>query len=134
MANKDFYDRIADALEIISGDDSHVDDIDKNMDYYKRIAEALENIAESGGGSSSASNSPLLVTMSLNENQEQIGDKTFKEVKDAFISGRPVFLLIDNSSTYEMITGYNSTNRLVGTSSMHYYTADSDNDYLKPRN
>lgn len=51
MANKDYFDRIADALQIISGDDSHIDDIDKNMDYYKRIAQALENIAESDGGS-----------------------------------------------------------------------------------
>ena len=68
MANKDFYDRIADALEIISGDNSHIDDENKNMDYYKRIAEALENIAENDGGSSSTSNTPLLVTMSLNEN------------------------------------------------------------------
>lgn len=61
MANKDFYDRIADALEIISGDSSHVDDIDKNMDYYSRIADALENIAENGGGGGGSSGGVMIV-------------------------------------------------------------------------
>ena len=43
----DYYDRIADSLEIISGDDSHINEKSKTMDYYDRIADALENIANS---------------------------------------------------------------------------------------
>lgn len=45
----DYYDRMADALERISGDDSHVNDEYKGMDYYDRMADALETIAEEGG-------------------------------------------------------------------------------------
>ena len=45
MNNKnqiDHYDRIADALEIISGDSSHINDKKTpTMDYYNRIADAL---------------------------------------------------------------------------------------------
>ena len=41
----DYYDRMADALEIISGDSSHIDEESKTMDYYDRMADALENIA-----------------------------------------------------------------------------------------
>lgn len=48
----DYYDRIADALETISGDVSHVDDVSPTMDYYDRIADALEVIAQNGIGSS----------------------------------------------------------------------------------
>lgn len=51
MNNKkpiDYYDRIADALQIISGDDSHTSDESPTMDYYDRIANALEEIASDG--------------------------------------------------------------------------------------
>lgn len=89
MANKDFYDRIADALEVISGDDSHVDDVDKNMDYYKRIAEALENIAESGGGGSGggSSGSEILVVKAISSQDGSTTtlDKTWQQIHDASI-------------------------------------------------
>ena len=51
MATKkvDYYDRMADALEIISGDSSHIDEESKTMDYYDRMADALETIATQGG-------------------------------------------------------------------------------------
>ena len=51
MATKkiDYYDRMADALEIISGDSSHIDEESKTMDYYDRMADALEIIATQGG-------------------------------------------------------------------------------------
>ena len=65
MANKDFYDRIADALQIISGDSSHIDDVDKNMDYYQRIAEALQIIALTGGHRGV---SPEAVEQAINNN------------------------------------------------------------------
>ena len=80
MANKDYFDRIADALQRISGDDSHVDDVDKNMDYYKRIAEALENIAESGGSGGGGSGAgPLIVYDDGNGTL----DRTWQEIHDA---------------------------------------------------
>ena len=83
MADKDYFDRIADALEIIAGDDSHVDEVDKNMDYYKRIAAALEVIAENGGsseGGSSSGQGPMIVSMNP---QTMTLDKTWQEIKDA---------------------------------------------------
>lgn len=93
MANKDFYDRIADALEIISGDSSHVDDIDKNMDYYSRIADALENIAENGGGGGGSSGGVMIVQMEDdNSSSNTVLKKTFQEIQDAFLSGYSIIL------------------------------------------
>ena len=38
----DYYDKIADAVEILSGDSSHINDKKTSTtDYYKRIADAL---------------------------------------------------------------------------------------------
>ena len=93
MANKDFYDRIADALEIISGDSSHVDDIDKNMDYYSRIADALENIAENGGGGGGSSGGVMIVQMEESNSSSIVTLKnTFKEIQDAYLSGYSIIL------------------------------------------
>lgn len=41
----DYYDRMSDALEKITGDSSHVDDQSPTMDYYDRMADALEEIS-----------------------------------------------------------------------------------------
>lgn len=83
MANKDYFDRIADALQIISGDDSHVDDIDKNMDYYKRIAQALENIAQSGSGGGGSGGNILVCSYRNDEEGGYYLTKTWQEIHDA---------------------------------------------------
>lgn len=41
----DYYDRMSDALERITGDSSHVNDQSPTMDYYDRMADALEEIS-----------------------------------------------------------------------------------------
>ena len=105
MANKDYFDRIADALEIIAGDDSHIDDIDKNMDYYKRIAEALENIAESGGSGDGGSGGgdTMVIYISYDEDGDSYSaDKQFDEIYEAIQNGQfVVAIYLDNSQDPE---------------------------------
>lgn len=100
MANKDFYDRIADALEIISEDSSHIDDVDKNMDYYKRIAEALESIAEGAGGGGSGGG--LVVHMVVEPGTATL-DKTWAEIKTVVENGGCVYLADDDN--FGVLTG-----------------------------
>ena len=106
MADKDYFDRIADALQIISGDDSHVDDVNKNMDYYKRIAEALQNIA-----TSSSKTGPLIVHADISG----MLDKTWAEMRNAYFAvivfdnGLHVYVdypaeYVESSNSCEVIT------------------------------
>lgn len=129
MANKDFYDRIADALEVIAGDDSHVDDIDKNMDYYKRIAEALQDIAENGGsgsGSGSGSGGVLIVSAPLASASGIVGlDHTWQEIYDAYTSGISVVgRAYINETEYIMRSLYNIGRMTINTQLMYFVTFD----------
>ena len=68
----DYYDRMADALEIISGDSSHIDDVDPNMDYYVRMANALDIIAQNG--ISSIRVQEHIVVSNTQPTNQQVGD------------------------------------------------------------
>ena len=102
MADKDYFDRIADALEIISGDDSHVDDVDKNMDYYKRIAEALENIAsnkEEGSGSGFSIGVLIVEAEEDTSTSTTVLKKTGQEIWDAYVAGYSILIRYNYSYT-----------------------------------
>ena len=82
----DYYDRIADALETIAGDDSHVDDESPTMDYYDRIADALEEIAENppSGGGGGGNVGIFTVTFTGNNETGYSCDKTLEEIIAAY--------------------------------------------------
>lgn len=131
MANKDYFDRIADALEIISGDDSHINDIDKNMDYYKRIAQALENIAENGSSSGGGSGGGVMIAHgSVDESAGTVTlDKTWQEIADAvlcFIIGGDVETMLSVDFITEI--GRDGGRYSIGTTQYTFY-AESPNDY-----
>ena len=100
MANKDYFDRIADALEIISGDDSHIDEVDKNMDYYKRIAEALENISKNN-----SNNNGNCFVISFDHYDESTGKIYYSATPNQIINNlqtKKIVMLLDDSNQSEI--------------------------------
>lgn len=96
----DYYDRIADALETIAGDDSHVDDESPTMDYYDRIADALEEIAEnppSGGGGGGGNVGIFTVTFTGDNETGYSCNKTLEEITAAYQNNivKGIYLLGD---------------------------------------
>lgn len=132
MANKDYYDRIADALEILAGDDSHINDIDENMDYYDRIANALETLAN-------GENNPGFAGFGLvcQLNQHGITNKTAGEIIDAFSNGQMVvatyeedeesFVHILYKASYSQGDGYSFV--FYNDSDPLIFTAETEDDY-----
>ena len=120
MDNKnqiDYYDKIADALEIISGDNSHINEVDKNMDYYKRIADALENISKNPSPSSSKSNDLTIVNFNVTSDYDDSTDtntffieasKTPQEVYNDY-SNKPIIGLLNYENTTCIMNFYNDT-------------------------
>ena len=107
----DYYDRIADALQTISGDTSHVNDVSPTMDYYDRIADALEAIAQNGVGSS---NQAGVVYATISAEPTDIDnvytyhcDKTLAQLLAAINDGS--FVIAKHGDVYSPLFGYNST-------------------------
>lgn len=78
----DYYDRIADALEIISGNDSHINDESPIMDYYDRIADALESIAEDGIADGSITEDKFSDTLKLKTIKDYVTPEMYGAVGD----------------------------------------------------
>ena len=107
----DYYDRIADALETISGDTSHVDDVSPTMDYYDRIADALEVIAQNGIGSSKQAGIVYATITAEPTEVENVYtyhcDKTLAQLLAAINAGS--FVIARHGDVYSPLFGYSST-------------------------
>lgn len=106
----DYYDRIADALETISGDASHVDDVSPIMDYYDRIADALEVIAQNGIGSSKQAGIVYATITAEPTEVENVYiyhcDKTLAQLLAAINAGS--FIIARHGDVYSSLSGYNN--------------------------
>ena len=107
----DYYDKIADALEAISGDSSHKNDVSPNMDYYERIANALEVIVQNGIGSS---NQAGIVYASITAAPTEVQgvytyhcDKTLTELLAAINSG--AFVFARHGDVFSPLSGYTNS-------------------------
>lgn len=151
MNNKkpiDYYDRIADALEIISGDSSHIDEVDKNMDYYDRIADALENIAESGdgiGGNNAIKglnidNATNVISLkNKNNNIIEGSNATLPSYGISFNSTTGSLALTKNGTAidgqtvtipnYGSPVGVSSANDMIDHNIIYLYTGSTDSNY-----
>ena len=118
--------RIAKALDQDFSKESLTESLDAIADYIEENG--------TGGGSSAE---PLIINVSGDEEREAtIMDKTWKEIKDAFVSGKLCLVNLSNSSNY--IT-YCYINKVSGGSDGNYgvsvgsnqgsYSATSENDY-----
>ena len=107
----DYYDRIADALQTISGDTSHVDDVSPTMDYYDRIADALEVIAQNGIGSSKQAGIVYATITAEPTEVENVYtyhcDKTLAQLLAAINAGS--FIIAKHGDVYSPLYGYTST-------------------------
>lgn len=107
----DYYDRIADALETILGDTSHVDDVSPTMDYYDRIADALEVIAQNGIGSSKQAGIVYAIITAEPTEIENVYtyhcNKTLEQLLVAINTGS--FIIARHGDVYSPLYGYTNT-------------------------
>ena len=134
----DYYDRIADALEIISGDNSHINDEYPTMDYYDRIADALEAIVQNGIGNGSSSSDCNCQKMIITTQEVQVDNErtaqlnsAWQEIYDNFAAGNRVLISDDNTGdSFEIVNSvYKDGSSYVVLSSVNRntYLIDSPN-------
>lgn len=87
----------------------------------------IENGIEEAGGSGGI----FICTASVDENDNVVLDKTFGEIKEAFLSGLNIWLYSSEDDAYNLLTLINFGNRIIMCPPPMVITlyASSDNDY-----
>lgn len=100
-------------------ENSEFRELDTGADFYYSEGSWHPSPASSDGGSSSAGAEPFIVTITVGANDEYVGDKTYKEVYDAFSAYQPCYLVanvpgVDFKGSVSAVSLENTEYRVIG--------------------